>query len=613
MLEKRKCFSILIGYIIGIIMGLYCKISIVLFYVIFLCFYLIFSKENKKGNFKLISFKRYFRYIKIIFNKKVLKLIIIFSIISNSIVLYQNYKYDNLYKDLDGKDIEITGIVQLKTKEKYKIKVITKGYKNTNLYLKNDKKLNLEYGDKITINGTFSKPITRTNYKGFDYRNYLKTLKIYGSLKAKNVKIISKDNENFISKFTHKLSINIDQAIENSSLQNDEKALIKGILLGDKENISEDIINNFSASNISYILAVSGMHIAYIIIVSNFIFNKLIGKHYSKLITSTIIFVYMCITNFTSSVVRAGVAGILITMSNFFYRKNDTWEDLSIALLVILFYNPFLLQNVGLQLSYAGTIGIIIFKQTLNKQLKTHLSKVEKRAIRRNKQITKMFIKILNTKVSQAIIQAILVTISANLMVMPIILISFNKVSISSLMISVITSFIIGPIVIVGLVFIIIRIDLVQEILSFLLKLMINIAKLGSNLTLNQIYLVTPSIMQIIIYYVFVLILNTLIKIKLEKEPNSIQKRIKNLLSLLKYHIRLNKKKIISITLIISLICIFFIFIPKNLKIYFIDVGQGDSSLIVTPTNKTILIDGGGSESSSYNVRRKNFNAIFAR
>lgn len=613
MLEKRKCFSILIGYIIGIIMGLYCKISIVLFYLIFLFLYLIFSKENKRGKFKLISFKRYFRYIKIIFNKKVLKLIIIFSIISNSIVLYQNYKYDNLYKDLDGKDIEITGIVQLKTKEKYKIKVITKGYKNTNLYLKNDKKLNLEYGDKITINGTFSKPITRTNYKGFDYRNYLKTLKIYGSLKAKNVKIISKDNENFISKFTHKLSINIDQAIENSSLQNDEKALIKGILLGDKENISEDIINNFSASNISYILAVSGMHIAYIIIVSNFIFNKLIGKHYSKLITSTIIFVYMCITNFTSSVVRAGVAGILITMSNFFYRKNDTWEDLSIALLVILFYNPFLLQNVGLQLSYAGTIGIIIFKQTLNKQLKTHLSKVEKRAIRRNKQITKMFIKILNTKVSQAIIQAILVTISANLMVMPIILISFNKVSISSLMISVITSFIIGPIVIVGLVFIIIRIDLVQEILSFLLKLMINIAKLGSNLTLNQIYLVTPSIMQIIIYYVFVLILNTLIKIKLEKEPNSIQKRIKNLLSLLKYHIRLNKKKIISITLIIILIYFFLIFIPKDLKIYFIDVGQGDSSLIVTPTNKTILIDGGGSESSSYNVRRKNFNAIFAR
>ena len=44
-------------------------------------------------------------------------------IISNSIVLYQNYKYDNLYKDLENKKIKITGIVINQNKDKYKVKI----------------------------------------------------------------------------------------------------------------------------------------------------------------------------------------------------------------------------------------------------------------------------------------------------------------------------------------------------------------------------------------------------------------------------------------------------------------------------------------------------------
>lgn len=52
--------------------------------------------------------------------------------------------------------------------------------------------------------------------------------------------------------------------------------------------------------------------------------------------------------------------------------------------------------------------------------------------------------------------------------------------------------------------------------------------------------------------------------------------------------------------------------IPKsNLQIYFIDVGQGDSCLIVTPANKTILIDGGGSE--NYDVRKEYTTTLFAK
>ena len=131
MLEKRPILIAVIGYILGILMGLYCKISIVLFYILIFLIYLIIGNKSKKDKFKLFSFRRYFRYVKIVFNKKVIKIIIIFSIVSNTIVLFQNYKYENLYKDLDGKNCKFQGLVCDVTSDKVKVKILDNKYKNT--------------------------------------------------------------------------------------------------------------------------------------------------------------------------------------------------------------------------------------------------------------------------------------------------------------------------------------------------------------------------------------------------------------------------------------------------------------------------------------------------
>ena len=540
MLENRNILTLSIGYIIGIFMGLYCKISIVLFYVlVFLVHFIFYKQENKilsgesksssikkgnillieesklfleqkstlkakqsnfkRGKFKLISFKRYFRYIKIIFNKKVIKLIIISSIISNSIVLYQNYRYENLYKSVDNKNIQITGTVVFTERDKYKVKVETKNYKNTYLeiYTKNQ---NLNYGDKISISGKFVLPQKSTNYKGFDYSSYLKTKKIYGSIYVVNVNLLSTNNVNFLLKYTNKLANEFKQVINDSKMTTDEKAIIQAILLGDKTGIEEKIINDFSESNISYILAISGMHISYIIIISSLIFNKLAGKHYSKPITSVIIFIYMCMVNFSPSVVRAGITGIIVLMSNFFYRRKDTWEALSISLLILLIYNPFLILNIGVNLSFAGTIGIIVFQSTLNQYFIDYLDRIERKAKRRNQKTIKFIIKMLNTKIMIFIKDNILLTISASIAVIPITAVTFNTVSVTSLIISVITSFLVGEIVILGLAFIIFKMELVQKILSVFLSILLAISKVGEKIPINKIYVVTPSLIQIIIY-----------------------------------------------------------------------------------------------------------------
>lgn len=254
---KNKPFIVMvIGYIIGILWGLYFKNSIVSFYILFfiidyivLLFRKISRNENikKKGNirFKQISFRRYFRYIKLFLNQKVIISICIISIISNTIILSKENRYENLYKDKEQVNVE--GIVVEKERSKnlyeiYKLKVIKKDnvknnsnkFKNTYLYLnvKKSNSNNLECGDVIRCTGDFFEPETRRNYKGFDYKNYLKTKNIYGTIKIKNMKIMKKVKKFSYIRIKSKIKSLLETKIE--MLFSKETANIyKGIILGE--------------------------------------------------------------------------------------------------------------------------------------------------------------------------------------------------------------------------------------------------------------------------------------------------------------------------------------------------------------------------------------------
>lgn len=601
MLENRKVLTALIGYILGIIMGLYCKISIVHFYIIILiCLIFKRSKVNKR-KFRLFSPRRYFRYIKVIFPKKVIIIIIFFSIISNTIVLIQNDRYESLYKNLDTKNCSFNGIVEEIFKDKIKVKITNREYKNTFLYVyTNENKI--KYGDEVAFSGTYSFPERRSNYKGFDKFEYYKTLKIYGTVKAKKIIIKENNRGNIIKKYSNKVALRIKQKIQKTELEDQEKALIEGILLGDKENLEEETKENFLKSNISHILAVSGMHVGYIILIANFIFNKIVGKHYSKPITCIAIIFYMFITGFTPSVVRAGITGSIFVMSNFIYRKNDILESLSIALIIILFNNPFAINDIGLELSFGATIGIVMFSKNMRKCFSDFLERKNIRANRKQNKFVQKIIKLLNSEFEKKVTDACFVTLSATIMIIPIIILKFNYITITSIIISIISGFLVGPIVIISLIYICFSLKIIEGILMLIVKALIVISKIGGNLPLNQIYFITPNIFSIVIFYLLVFNFNFILGIKLKRKTSMFEERIINILNLIKYKIKKSRKKIIAILSIIVLIVAIIFYIPKNLKVYFVDVGQGDCTVIKTPKNKTILIDGGGSEFSDFNV-----------
>ena len=190
----------------------------------------------------------------------------------------------------------------------------------------------------------------------------------------------------------------------------------------------------------------------------------------------------------------------------------------------------------------------------------------------------------------------------------------FNTLSLTFVISNLLASPIMGILVILGFVTIIISFifmpiaKLLSIVLNILLNLFLQIANITGNMPLSQIYIITPSLIYIILYYlcVFILIYYKEKKEIVIKSINNIQIKVKSKINRevdvkidrkIKEKIKLKKRKIVAIFIIIIILTnSIYKQIPTNLKIHFIDVGQGDSMLIITPKQKNILIDGGGSK-----------------
>lgn len=482
-------------------------------------------------------------------NKKII-VILICLIISIGYVSILENKYSKI-SDMPIKEM-VTIISDIQEKE-YKKVCTAKIVRNNKKILINIKMSqdipSMKYGDSLYIEGEFKQPEEARNYKGYNYKQYLKTKKIIGTVELEKAKILKSSNGSFI----HNIQKHIKDT-RNGTLTDEEGNLLLAILLGDKDKLSEDIQESFKTSNLSHMLAVSGAHVSYIILGLTYVLqNSIIGKKNGKIVCIFFLLVFMAITNFTPSVTRACIMAILTLFSGIIYRKSDVYTNISVAALITLIFNPYSLLDLGFQLSYGGTIGIIIFIKRIQ----------EKKS---------------NSKVINYIKQMALVSIYANIIIIPIMMYHFNTVSFTFIISNIMASPILGIIVITGFLFIIASITvkpltrLIAIFIKPILSILIKISQICSKLPFSNILVVTPYMFNVISYYAIILYC-----IKSKKN---------------------NKCKIIICLLIVLILINFIIYIfPQKLRIFFIDVGQGDSTLIITPDKKTVLIDGGGSDS----------------
>ncbi len=475
------------------------------------------------------------------------------------------------YKDVY--EIEIKGIKLLLNLKKSKNKSLQN---KENRYLSNKNSKNssfkLKYGDKIEFYLEYEKPSTARNYMGFDYSNYLKTKKIFGTvnLKEEDVEIISHDNSNIILRKIYELRNLMKTKIEKL-LPKETSGLCLGMLIGETSGIEENMQEDFRDSNLSHILAVSGANVSYIIVSITYIFNKMyLRKRLSKIISIILLILFMLLTGCTSSVNRACIMAILMLIAELLYRKSDVYNNLAISALILLIINPYSLLDIGFQLSYMGTIGIVFLHDKIGN-----------------------FIKI-NNKIVKYFFEMIAVTTCANLAIIPIMMFHFNTISLTFYFSNIIVGPILGIVVIIGFIMFFISLiftpisSLIAIVLNLMLKFIIKIAEITANMPFSKITIITPSFFFIIVWYLIIISISYKQKVKIFYHKNN--KLI---------------KKIVSCILIIVLIVNLIIKVDKKLEIHFVDVGQGDACLIITPLNKKILIDGGGSEFGSFNVGEK--------
>lgn len=541
---KRPLLIAAIAYINGILIGVYLSKSIPLFVILSIIISLITSfKKNTYRN--------------------AICMYLIVMCISSIYVYNKNLNYESKYKKYDNKNISIEGTIISDIEEKeynYTFTIRTKdGYFLVNLK-KNKEEISLEYGDKLQISGEYQEPNRARNYKGFDYKNYLKINKIYGIIRVDlytNIIIKHQKNLSNFKLLIHKIREKLKQNIQEL-LTKETYALGIGILIGDNSRIDEQIVEDFKNSNLSHMLAVSGAHINYVVLTVSILFTKKrAGIKAQRVVTIMMMLFFMELTQMTSSVVRAGISCIIYMLASLLYSKADVINAMAISTLLILLNNPFKLFDIGFQLSYAGTLGIILFCKLINIPLKNKLLKYLK--------------------------DSIIISISANIFIIPIMMYQFNTISLTFILSNLLAGPLLGISIILEIIVLLISfmsIDIAAipaKVLNILLILIINIANWFSNIEISKIYVITPPIISIVAYY---LICAAII---LKKK---------------------NRKIIVIIMLTVLIINLFPT--PKKLRINFIDVGQGDSTLIRTETNKVILIDSGGSTaSSSFDVGNK--------
>ena len=343
----------------------------------------------------------------------------------------------------DNSSVVLTGIVSKEPQmdfDRQKITVSIPG--NEKLLVSTSVFPEYEFGDRIEIKGKFRKPGIIDD---FDYEGFLLKDGVTGYMTFPEIKVLEKNQGNGIIAFVYSFKKKMVSVIEKN-LSLEKEAILEATIFGNTLKMGDDLKQKLSLSGLSHAIAISGAHIVLFagIIFELFLFLGL-WRNQALLISVFFILFYVFFVGMPASAVRAGFMVSLVFLAQVSGRNVSNLRTLIIAGFLIIFFNPLVLRyDVGFQLSFFATLGLILLGPVFDYWLKP-------------------LIKL------KALREVLAMTLAAQIFVLPILSLNFGYFSLISLLSNILVFPVLPVIMILGIIFPLL--GLVFPFLSWLLAM----------------------------------------------------------------------------------------------------------------------------------------------
>ena len=198
---------------------------------------------------------------------------------------------------------------------------------------------------------------------------YGNKLEIVGTIKDgvlifPQIKVLKKGEGSWVLRKIYSLRERLIKLFE-SFLPEPSSSLLLGIFLGVKKTLPKDFYSALRKTGVLHVIVASGMNVTMIASFSLIFLNLVLKRRWAGLLTILTIIFYAALSGFDPPIVRAVIMGIIVTLGEFFGRLNFRVLSLGIAGYLMLFLNPNLISDLGFQLSFISTTGLMFIKPIL--------------------------------------------------------------------------------------------------------------------------------------------------------------------------------------------------------------------------------------------------------
>lgn len=226
--------------------------------------------------------------------------------------------------------------------------------------------------DVLMITSKFEQLKAPINPNQFDYKNYLRKQYVYHQLFTDKHDILNlTSKQSSIFGYADAIRTHINKTLNNYHFKPEELAIINALILGQRQDMSKAIYNDYTNAGAIHILAVSGLHVGIILLLLHIGLRPVEqlkhGKKIKVVLILTMLWSFAIIAGLSASVTRAVTMFSIVAIAMHLKRPTNIFNTLAISMFFLLLVKPMFLFEVGFQLSYAAVIAIVTIQPLLYK------------------------------------------------------------------------------------------------------------------------------------------------------------------------------------------------------------------------------------------------------